>query len=118
MDAAEIRLFEDARFSPDPSFVVEPSDVEKLAISIRLNLNQKLIFETVKKGDFVLAVTAVQPFLKKTRVVGTFPMDEDIPGEIAIGDEVLADATGTEKFPCEDDTWITAEAVLALGITR
>lgn len=94
MEAAEIQLFEDAKFSADPSFVVEPTDVEKLAISIRLNFNQKLAFEAVKKGDLVLAVTAVQPFLKKTRVVAQYPIDNELPTEISIGDEILADLGG------------------------
>lgn len=101
MDAAEIRLFEDAQFSPDPAYVVELTDVEKLAISVRLNFNQKLAFDTVKKSDLVLAITAVQPFLKKTRVVGTYALDKELPSEISIGDEVLADLGGGSNVNVE-----------------
>lgn len=101
MDAAEIRLFENAQFSPELAFVVEPTDVEKLVISIRVNFNQELAFETVKKGDLVLAVTAVQPFLKKTRIVATFPIDDKLPSEIPIEDEVLADLGGGSNMNVE-----------------
>lgn len=95
VDAAEIRLYEDASFSDETAYLIEPQDVEKLCIAIRPNLSPAaLSSETIKKGDLVLAITAVQPFMKKTHVVATFPVSGQLPEEVSIGDEVLAKLGG------------------------
>lgn len=91
MSLAELQINEDGPFSPEPAFVIEPGDVSKLRLTARLNFNQAaLSFDVVKRGDLVLAVTAVQPFMKKTIVIATFAIDKDLPDEITIDDEVLA----------------------------
>jgi hypothetical protein len=91
MSLAELQINEDGPFSIGPAFVIEPGDVSKLRLTARLNFNQSaLSFDVVKRGDLVIAVTAVQPFMKKTVVVATFAIDNDLPEEIIVNDEVLA----------------------------
>lgn len=91
LSSAELQINEDGPFSPEPVFVIEPGDVSKLRLTVRLNFSQAALnFDAVKKGDLVLAVTAVQPFIKKTIVIATFAIDKDLPDEITIEDEVLA----------------------------
>lgn len=91
LSMAELQISEDGPFSAEPAFVVEPSDVSKLRLTARLNFNQSALnFDVVKKGDLVLAVTAAQPFIKKTLVVATYAVDEGLPDEVAIDDEILA----------------------------
>lgn len=102
LDHSEIRLYEDAPYVGEVSFLVEPHDVEKLSISIRPNLNPSgLSFDAVKRSDLVLAITASQPFLKKTRVVANYPLSSPVPSEIAIGDEVLAELGGGSNINVE-----------------
>ncbi len=86
LESAEIH----APFSGETSFLIEPQATEKLLISVRPNLNgAALVSDSVKKGDLVLAITAAQPFLKKTCVVATLPVTGKIPDEVEIGSEVL-----------------------------
>ena len=91
MSLVELQINEDGPFSTGPAFVIEPGDVSKLRLTARLNFNQSaLSFDVVKRGDLVIAVTAVQPFMKKTVVVANFAIDKDLPEEIVVNDEVLA----------------------------
>ena len=65
MSLVELQINEDGPFSTGPAFVIEPGDVSKLRLTARLNFNQSaLSFDVVKRGDLVIAVTAVQPFMK------------------------------------------------------
>ena len=94
-DHAEIRLFEDAVFSAETVFVVEPHELEKLSITVRPNFGLgNLSLESIKKGDLLLAVTAAQLFIKKTCVVTTLPITGKLPEEIPIGDEIVAQLGG------------------------
>lgn len=93
--AAELQLNEDGPYSAETSFVIEPSDVSKLRLTIRLNFNQAVMnFDAVKKSDLVLAVTSVQPFMKKAVVIGTYAIDDDLPEEVTISENVLAGLGG------------------------
>ena len=95
VDAAEIRLFEDGEFSAETTFVVEPADATRLFVAIKPNIDaSSLSNELVKKHDLVLAVSVVQPFLKKTLVVGRYPASKALPEEIPIGAEVLEQLGG------------------------
>jgi hypothetical protein len=95
LDSAEIRLFENAVFSHETTFIVEPQDAEKLCVTIKPNLNDAaLAAGSIKKGDLVLAVTASQPFIKKTCLVSSLPVLNKLPEEITIGDEILAQLGG------------------------
>ncbi len=90
----EIRLFVDGNFSADQAFVIEPSAAERLALSLRLNFDKNIDFGSINKSDLVLVVTALHPFLKKTSIVATHSLAEDVPAELDISDEVLADLGG------------------------
>ncbi len=94
LQKAELRLFPDGLFSSENSFLVEGSAAEELALALRFNFDPNVDFGTIKKNDLVLAVTAVQPFLKKTQLVVTLPLSKGLPPEIEIGDEVLAQLGG------------------------
>lgn len=108
LDAAEIKLFDDAQFSVETAFIVEPQHTEKLALTIRPNFNVAQIVDgSLKKGDLVLAVTVVQPFMKKTCIVTTLPLSGKIPEEIAVGDEILAQLGGGSN--------VNLEVALCLG---
>lgn len=102
VDMAEIRLYEDAEFSGETAFVIEPQDAEKLCIAIRPNLSPTaLSSEAIKMGDLVLAITALQRFMKKTYVVATLPVSGKLPVEIIFGDEVLAQLGGGTNLTVE-----------------
>jgi hypothetical protein len=91
LGSAELQVNEDGPFSPEPAYVIEPADMSKLRLTARLNFKQAAMsFDTVKRSDLVLAVTVVQPFMKKTIVVGTYAIDKDLPEEVTIGEEILA----------------------------
>ena len=99
---AEIRLYEDSDFSAEEAFVIEPQDAARLCIAIRANLSPAaLSSEAIKKGDLMLAVTAVQRFLKKTCVVAQLPVSATMPEEIPIGDEVIAQLGGGSNITIE-----------------
>jgi hypothetical protein len=88
VELAEIRLYEDGPFMSDTAHAVEPSDSQPLDIAVRPNL--ALPAQTpMAKGDLVLAVTAVQPFMKKTIVVETFKVSGKIPDEILVGSDIV-----------------------------
>lgn len=102
LEGSEIRLFEDAPYVGDLAFLVEPHEIDKLAISIKHNLNpSSLAFESIKRADLILAITASQPFLKKTQVVATYSLASSLPQEISIGDEVLAALGGGANLNIE-----------------
>jgi hypothetical protein len=95
VDAAEIRLYEDTEFSPETAFLIEPADAQKLAISVKPNLGATaLSSESIKTSDLALAITVLQPFLKKTTVVGIYPVSGKLPEDVSIGDEVLDELGG------------------------
>ncbi len=95
VDAAEIRLFEDGDFSGETSFVVEPADASRLALAIRPHLDaSSLSTDSIKKGDLVMAVSILQPFLKKTIVIGQYPASRALPEEVLIGTDVLEQLGG------------------------
>ncbi|MEJ8835585.1 hypothetical protein [Ramlibacter sp. AN1133] len=94
LNRAELRLFADGKFSAEPAYLVEPSAAERLALSLRLNFDANVDFGTIHKNDLVIAVTAAQPFLKKTQLVATLPLSKGLPPELEIGDEVLAQLGG------------------------
>lgn len=91
---AELRLFADGQFSADSAFLIDPSAAERLALGLRFNFDPNIDYGSIKKSDLVLAVTAVQPFLKKTELVATFPLSKGLPPELEIGDEILAQLGG------------------------
>lgn len=106
VELAEIRLYEDGPFMADTAHAVEPSDGQPLEIVIRPNLALPADMP-MAKGDLVLAVTAVQPFMKKTVVVDARKVSGKIPDEIAIGSDVIDTLGGGSN--------LTIEVALCLG---
>lgn len=95
VDAAEIRLFEDSEYSGDSIYPVDPADASKLLVSVKPNLDPTtLATGSIKKSDLVLAVSVLQPFLKRTIVVGQFPITRALPDEIAISADILEQLGG------------------------
>ncbi|MEI6761939.1 MAG: hypothetical protein WCO22_15975 [Betaproteobacteria bacterium] len=94
LDNAELRLFAEGAFSADTTFMIEGSEREQLALALRLNFEASVDYGTIKKNDLVLAVTAVQTFLKKTYVIATLPISKPLPPDLEIPDEVLAQLGG------------------------
>lgn len=95
VDAAEIRLSEESEYSGETNFLFEPADAASLSLSVKPNIDAaSLVTETIKKGDLVLAVSVLQPFLKKSVVIGQYPVSKPLPQEIAIADEVLQQLGG------------------------
>lgn len=93
VDLAEIKVLEDGQFTGDTAIVIEPADADRVSISVRPNLGPAAhASESIKKGDLVLAVTVLQPFLKKTAVVAQF-LVADVPEEVPI-DEAILDQLG------------------------
>jgi hypothetical protein len=102
LHSAQIRLFENADFSDATAYLVEPQDLPKLAIAVRANLNVAgLASATVRKGDLVLAVTAAQPFLKKTCVITRLALNAHVPDEIEVGSEILEQLGGGSNLVIE-----------------
>lgn len=94
LNRAELRLFADGSFSGETSFLIEGSAADRLAPTVRLNFDEGVDYGSIKKNDLVLAVTAAQPFLKKTQLIATLPLSKPLPPEIDIEDEVLAQLGG------------------------
>lgn len=102
VNLAEIKLFENGDFTGETAILIEPADTERLSLSIRPNLGATArSSESIKKGDLVLAVTLLQPFLKKTTVVAQFPVSGAIPDEVSIGAEVLEQFGGGNNLTVE-----------------
>jgi hypothetical protein len=94
LDKAELRLFSEGAFSAESAYMVEDSARERLSPTIRLNFDSAVDYGTIKKNDLVLALTAVQPFLKKTQVISTLPLAKGLPSELEVDDETLAQLGG------------------------
>lgn len=106
VELAEIRLYEDGAFMADTAHAVEPSASQPLDIVIRPNL--ALPDEMpMAKGDLILAVTAVQPFMKKTIVVETHNASGKIPHEIVVSSDIIDKLGGGSN--------VNIEVALCLG---
>ncbi|MCW5665453.1 MAG: hypothetical protein KIT35_16595 [Piscinibacter sp.] len=99
---AQIRLFENQPFTDAASFVIEEQEVSRLAIAVKPNLSEATLDGgSIKRSKLTLAVTAFNPFLKKTSLVGKFPLAKPAPDEIAIGAEVLERLGGGSNITIE-----------------
>ena len=94
LDKAELRLFSDGAFSVESAYLVESSARDRLSPTVRLNFDAAIDYGTIKKNDLVLALTAVQPFLKKTQVIHTLPLSKPLPTELEVDAEALAQLGG------------------------
>ncbi len=90
LDRAEIRLFDDQQFTQAASFVIEEQDVRRLSITVRPKLDERLIgVGPVPRAKLILAITAFNPFLKRTISVSTTDLSGPPPEQVSIGPEVL-----------------------------
>ena len=95
LEAAEIRLFDDVPFSADANFIIEAQHVQKLSLAIKPNIPLLAISSgALQINELVLAITAGQPFLKKTIVITALSMSRELPEEILISDDVLTQLGG------------------------
>lgn len=108
IDGAQIRLFENQPFTDSTAFIVEDQEIGRLAVTIRPNLSEAtLAGGSIGRSKLVLAVTAVNPFLKKVILVEKVSLDKPAPDEIHIDAEVLERLGGGSN--------VTIEVVLCLA---
>mgnify|MGYP000926501803 CR=1 FL=1 len=108
LDGAQIRLFENQPFTDATSFIVEEQEVSRLLLRVKPSLNEAtLAAGSISRSKLVLAITVVNPFLKKTELVHKASLAKASLDEIAIGAEVLERLGGGSN--------ITVEVVLCLA---
>lgn len=109
-DGAQIRLFEDQPFTDSTTFTVEEQEVAKLAVAVKPNLDDATLDAgSVKRSKLVLAVTAVNPFLKKTELVHKASLAKTAPDEIVVGPEVLERLGGGSNMTIDVAVCLAAE---------
>lgn len=102
IDDAQIRLYENQPFTEVTSFIVEEQEVPRLALAVKPNLNEAtLAGGSISRGKLALAVTVVNPFLKKTVLVHKASLAKPAPDEITIGAEVLERLGGGSNITVE-----------------
>lgn len=104
----QIRLYEDQPFTEATSFTIEAQDENRLAIALRPSITEAMLATApIARSKLAIAVTAVNPFLKRTEMVYRSLLKDDVPGEIIVGSEILERLGGGSN--------ITIEAVLCLS---
>lgn len=102
LDAAQIRLYEDQPFTDATTFTVEEQEVGKLSIALRPNLSEAgLSGGSIARSKLVLAITAYNPFLKRTVVIHKALLAAEAPQEVAIGSEMLERLGGGSRITVE-----------------
>ncbi len=102
VEDAQIRLFEDQPFTDATSFIVEEQEVPRLALVVKPNLSEvTLAGGAITRSKLALAVTVVNPFLKKTVLVHKTSLAKPAPDEIAIGAEALERLGGGSNITIE-----------------
>jgi hypothetical protein len=113
IDAAQIRLFENQPFTEATSFIVEEQEVTNLTLAVRPNLSEAtLAGGAISRGKLALAITAANPFLKKTVLVHKASLAKPAPDEITIGAEVL------ERLGGGSNVTIEVALCLATALTK
>lgn len=102
IDRAQIRLFEDQPFTDATSFTIDEQEAPRLALAVKPNLSEAtLAGGAIARSKLALAVTAVNPYLKKTLLIHKVSLAKPAPGEIAIGAEVLERLGGGANITVE-----------------
>lgn len=102
IDGAQIRLFESQPFTEATSFIVEEQEASRLVLTVKPNLSEPtLAGGSISRGKLALAVTVVNPFLKKTVLVHKASLAKPAPDEITIGAEVLERLGGGSNITVE-----------------
>lgn len=90
VDRAQIRLFEDQPFTDAVAFTIEEQEVSRLAIVVKPNVSEAtLAGGAISRNRLALAITAVNPFLKKTVLIQKVLLSKEAPDEVVVGAEVL-----------------------------
>lgn len=101
-DGAQIRLFEGQPFTEAASFTIEEQEVPRLALVVKPNISEAtLAGGSVARGRLALAVTAANPFLKRTALVHKTLLSKEVPEEISIGPDVLDELGGGSNLTIE-----------------
>jgi hypothetical protein len=99
---AQLRLFEGQDFTSETAFTIEEQDVQRLSVAVRPNITEAILASgAIPRAKLTLAVTAVNPFLKKTILVQRVSLEKDIPGDITVGSEVLEQLGGGSHMTVE-----------------
>jgi hypothetical protein len=102
VDRAQIRLFEDQPFTESSVFVLEEQEVAKLSIAIKPNLAEVALNSgSIQRSKLALAITAANPYLKKTVLVAKIPLASGVPEQVDIGKEVLEQLGGGGNLTIE-----------------
>lgn len=102
LEDAQIRLFEGQDFTAEKAFTIEEQDVQRLLVAVRPNITEAVLASAaIPRAKLVLAVTAVNPFLKKTVLVQCTSLKSDVPGDITVGSEVLEQLGGGSHMTVE-----------------
>ena len=106
--STQIRLYEDQPFTDATSFTIEPQDVSRLALVLRPSITESTLSSVaISSSKLEIAVTAVNPFLKRTELVYRSLLKDDLPEDITVGSEVLERLGGGSNM--------TIEVALCLG---
>ena len=95
LDGARICLYEGQSFTEATVFTIEEQDVPRLAIAVRPNFDEATLVDgSIPRKHLTLAVTALNPFLKRAIVVHSVSLAKTQPTEFLIGSEVLEQLGG------------------------
>jgi hypothetical protein len=99
---AQIQLFENQPFTDATSFVIEEQEISRLALVVKPNLSEStLAGGAINRSKLALAVTVVNPFLKKTVLVQKASLAKPAPDEVSIGAEVIESLGGGSNVTVE-----------------
>lgn len=116
LNGARIRLLDEAPFTDAAAFTVEAHDVQKLNITLRPNLQEATLANgLIPRSQLVLAITVLNPFLKKTCVVLKASLRSNPPEEVSIGAEVLEKLGGGSNATIEVTLCLAKELLKTPG---
>lgn len=111
--SAQISLYADGKFSDDSSFLVEERDIQRLNIVLRPNVSRAALQGSpIPRKKLLFVVMAVNPFLKRTKIVNREIVSKNLPEEVPIENDVLEEIGGPVG------TSIEAVLCLAEGMRR
>jgi hypothetical protein len=102
LEGAQIRLYEDQPFTDGTTFIVEEQDAAKLSVAVRPNLSEEALSNgTIARGKLALAITAYNPFLKRTVMIQRTSLIGPAPQEVEVGAEALERLGGGSRMTVE-----------------
>jgi hypothetical protein len=95
LNEAEIRLFSGSSYINSDGFVLSEEDVTRLSIAIRPNLPPGLLDKPpVPANDLALVCVVSSGLLKNSVIVESVSLDQEMPDEIEVPDEILTGLGG------------------------